>query len=132
MSVSERVGWGWMLSARSRATAAVSTAKTPSAISSPAPDADDPNAQNAPGVRVEQQLRHPLGPIERYRPARGGPGEPERVDLDVLRPFASVSVNPHQATSGSVKTTAGMAALSNSAGSPANASTATFPSRVAL
>lgn len=42
------------------------------------------------------------------------------------------SVRPHQAISGSVKTTAGMATLSKAAGSPARASTETLASRLAL
>ena len=46
--------------------------------------------------------------------------------------FASDSVSPHQAISGSVKTTAGMALGSNATLCPAMASTATVPSWLAL
>ncbi len=46
--------------------------------------------------------------------------------------FAWSAVRPAQAISGSVKTTAGMAALSNAAGSPARTSAATLPSCDAL
>src|SRR6478752_3738650 len=37
ITVSERVGWGWMVNATSLASAAISIASTPSAIISPAP-----------------------------------------------------------------------------------------------
>jgi hypothetical protein len=56
------------------ASAPISTASTPSAISSPAPDADDADAEHALGLRVDDQLRQAVGAIERHRAAEAAHG----------------------------------------------------------
>ena len=125
-------GCGWMVSLRSVAFAPISIASTPSAISSPAPGADEPDAQHALGLRIEDQLGQAVGAVERDRAAGRAPRE-----LGDRRPrgrsfAACASVSPAQASSGSVKTTAGIARGSKPTFSPAITSTATRPSCDAL
>ena len=85
-------------------------ASTPSAISSPAPEPDDADAEHALRAGLDHELRQSVGAIERHRAARCAPRELRDLDADGLCFFACFSVRPHQAISGSVKTTAGIAA----------------------
>ena len=93
---------------------------------------DEADAENALGLRIENQLRQAVGAIERDRAARRAPRE-----LRDRRPCGPPSApaprsGPHHASSGSVKTTAGIARGSNATFSPAITSTATRPSCDAL
>ncbi len=72
--VSDKVGWAWMLSARSRATAAVSTARTSSAISSQRPGRRC-RRQDAFGLGLQDHLGQALGAADRLSPSAGGPRE---------------------------------------------------------
>ncbi len=100
-TVSDSVGCGWMVSAMSSASAPISSAWTTSAISSPAPDADDPGPEHPLGLGLDQELGQSVGAPERQRAARGRPGErrPSRSRRPARAPS---SVSPIQATSGSV------------------------------
>src|SRR5439155_1670600 len=130
MRVSDNVGWVWIVTARSSAVSAVSTARAPSAISSPAPGPTIPTPSTRPVSGSTMSFVSPsLRPSVAARPeaAHGNfasrTGRPSRVAAD--------SVSPHHATSGSVKTTAGTTTLSNAAGRPAIVSAATLPWRIA-
>ena len=120
-----------MVSSRSAATAPISIARTPSAISSPAPGPVIPMPRTLPesGSRISLVRPSSLPMVV----ARPDAAQGNRVTV-TLRPasFAPVSVRPHQATSGSVNTTAGIASGSNATFSPAMDSTATFASWLAL
>src|SRR5438128_12259133 len=72
--------------------------------------AGDAGTEQAPGLRIDDELRDAIATPERRRAAGGGP--PESRDA-TARPSAAacVSVRPHQAISGSVKTTAGTTVL---------------------
>ena len=68
-TVSLSVGWGWIESATSRIVQPISIATTASAISSPAPAADDAATQHAVGRRIEDPLGEPVGAADGDRPA---------------------------------------------------------------
>src|SRR5215472_8450301 len=106
--LSDSVGCAWMVTARSSAVTAVSMASAASAISSPAPGPTMPT----PITRLEAastiSLVSPsLRPMVAARPEAAH----ENFATLTSRP-AGASITPHQATSGSVKTTAGTATLS--------------------
>src|SRR5882672_7845750 len=113
--VSDRVGWVWIVAARSSTVIAVSTASAPSAMSSPAPGPTIPTPSTRPvsgSARIF--VRPSLRPSVRARPEAAH----SRLAILTVRPSraASDSDSPHQATSGSVNTTAGTTTLSNAAG----------------
>src|SRR6266850_916188 len=130
ISVSESVGCVWMVSARSSASSAASTASAASAMSSPAPAPAMPAPSRRPDSGSTISFVTPsLRPSVAARPDAAHWNFATRT----ARPSVAawVSVRPHQAISGSVKTTAGTTALSNAAGRPAIASAATLPWRMA-
>src|SRR5438309_2009709 len=130
MSVSDRVGWAWIVAARSSTVSAVSTASAPSAISSPAPGPTMPTPRTRP---VSPSATSLVSPSARPRVV----ARPEAAHWNfatlTARPSrcACASVRPHHATSGSVNTTAGTTTLSKATGRPAIASAATTPWRIA-
>ena len=65
-----------MVSRRSVARAAISTARTPSAISSPAPGAHHAHAQHPFVAGVEHQLGEAVGTAHGGGATGGGPREP--------------------------------------------------------
>ena len=81
-TVSDSVGWGWIVSAMSSASAPISSACTVSAISSPAPTPTIPAPSSRWRAGLEQQLREPLWAPQRERAARGGPREHRLLVLD--------------------------------------------------
>ena len=83
ISVSLSVGCAWIVSATSRATAAVSTASVPSAISSPAPAPTIPTPNTRSVFGSNEDLRQALGARDRLSPARGGPGKAGDLDFAV-------------------------------------------------
>ena len=101
-TVSDSVGCGWIVSAMSSASAPISSACTVSAISSPALTPTMPGAEQPPRARLEEQLGQPSSrPSDSARPdaAHGNTAFSYSI---AVRPCASVSVSPIQATSGSV------------------------------
>ena len=70
-----------MVSAISFASAAISIASTPSAISSPAPAPDNADPQHTFGLRIEDQLRHAFGAIDGHSAAGSRPGKLRDFDL---------------------------------------------------
>ena len=120
------------MSLRSVAFAPISIASTPSAISSPAPGPTRPTPSMRSRLGIENQLGQAVGAIERDRrgPTRPtGTSRPSPVRLVLLRLRLGQAA---QASSGSVKTTAGIARGANATFSPAITSTATRPSCDAL
>ena len=116
-------GAAWIVILRSDAVAAISTASTPSAISSPAltPTMPTPSTRSVPGSMislVSPSLRSTV--VARPEAPQGN----FATSIAMPRSCASASVRPHQAISGSVKTTAGIAAGSNATLCPAMCSTA--------
>src|SRR5215212_7078921 len=106
-TVSDRVGWGWMVSPMSAASAPVSMASAASAMRSPALGPTMP----APMMRSVDSSNSTLvmpssRPSDRDRPDAAQGNTP----LPYLTPaaLASFSVTPTQATSGSVYATDGM------------------------
>src|SRR6266571_1755890 len=103
---------GWIVNATSFASAPISIARTPSAISSPAPapTMPTPSTRSLCGSRISLVM-----PSVRSRViARPEAAQGNFATLISRFCFcASVSVRPHQEISGSVKTTAGMAFGSN-------------------
>ena len=81
-TVSDRVGWGWMVRPMSAASAPVSMARAASAMRSPAFGADDARADDPVGGLVEQDLGDALVPTQRQAAAGGGPGEHALAVLD--------------------------------------------------
>ena len=120
MSVSDSVGCGWMVSLRSVRVGAHLDRQHAFGDQLAGARTDDADAEDALGLRIEHELRHAVRPVERERPARRAPGESRDRHLRASASRASVSVRPHQASSGSVKTTAGIASGSNAAFSPGN------------
>ena len=106
------VGCAWMVSAMSSTVAPISIASTASAMSSPAPAPADAHAQHAVGFGINDHFRHAVRAVKRQRAARRRPRKFRDFDISTPFSFASFSVKPHHASSGSVKTTAGMT-LSN-------------------
>ena len=78
----ESVGWAWMVILRSDAVAAISTASTPSAISSPAltPTMPTPSTRSVPGSMISL-VRPSLRSTVVARPGRA-PRELRDLDLD--------------------------------------------------
>jgi hypothetical protein len=100
-NVSERVGWGWIVSAMSAASAPISMASAASAMRSPAFGPTMPQPMMRSVASSNRTLVTPSSrPSESDRPlaAHG------KVPLPYFTPFAlaSFSVRPTQATSGSV------------------------------
>src|SRR5687767_3753147 len=93
--------------------------------------AGDAYAEDAPGFRFQHELGQPLRAVDGDGPPDGGPGN-LATSISVPRSRACASVRPHQAISGSVKTTAGMASGSKTPLCPAMASIATRASCDAL
>src|SRR5581483_2774555 len=131
ITVSESVGCGWMVSATSFASAAISIARVPSAISSPAPAPTIPT----PSMRsVEGSMISLVIPSVRSRVIALPEAAQGNFATLISRPSfsACVAVSPAQAISGSVNTTAGIAFGSNATLWPAICSMAVRPSCDAL
>ena len=105
--VSDRVGWGWTLKAMSSGSAPISMPSTVSEMSSPAcgPTMPAPTRRRVSPSKMSfvRPSSRPL-PIARPLAAHG------KVAFSIARPaaFASVSVTPTHAISGSVYATEGM------------------------
>ena len=107
MTVSDNVGCGCIVHWMSDATAAISMASTPSAINSPAPapTIPTPNTRSVSGSMISL-VRPSLRPnVVALPDARQGK---RATSTGRFWFFACVSVRPHHAISGSVKTTAGI------------------------
>ena len=63
-TASEQVGWAWQVRAMSSAAAPNSIGDAASAIISPAPRADDVDAEDAVGLRVGEDLHEALGLVK--------------------------------------------------------------------
>src|SRR6185295_6043222 len=128
---SPSVGCGWMVLPMSVASAPISTASASSLMRSPAPVPTMPPPTMRWVCASKMSLVKPSSralAIARPEAAQGNLATP------TLRPafFASSSVTPTQAISGSVYATEGMTRASKCAFSPAMASAATWPSCTAL
>ena len=84
ITVSASVGCAWMVIARSVATAAISIASVAFGDHLAGADADDPDAEHALGLRVEDDLGQPVGATDRRGAAGGAPRELGDLVRDVV------------------------------------------------
>ena len=109
MTVSDNVGWAWIVCAISSAVSPASVASTPSAINSPAfiPTIPTPSIRSVSFSTISFVNPSVLPSVRALPLAAHG-----YLSTFIFNSFflASFSVKPHHATSGLVKTTAGIIA----------------------
>ena len=100
--VSDRVGWGWMVSADVGGVGAHLDGQGGLGDQVAGVGADDAAADDPLGGLVEQHLGHALVAAQRQRPAADAAHGNTPLPYLIPAALASFSVSPTQATSGSV------------------------------